>query len=460
MNDPLKVLVDTVQKLLRRGAHRNLRKILAGTRAQDIAGLFRYLSERDRLKLFLEIEALEKRAEVLSEIDPDFMPGFLAELPDDELVKLLEEMSSDDTVDVLQYVEEERKAVLLRKMSREEMDEAEDLLRYDPDTAGGIMVPDFFALNEHCTCAEAIQTLQERHEELEMAFYVYVVNEHDHLVGVISLRQLVVTAPETPLKDIMETEVVRVSTTDDQEIVARLVARYNLLAIPVVDPSNRLVGIITVDDVIDVFREEATEDMFKMAGAGEAVVGEGAGGILRAARSRLPWLFASWLGGIAASTLLVNFSDRLAKVAVLAAFIPIILGMGGNVGTQSLTVVTRGLALGKVTGPQVFRVVTREVLVGLTCGLVYGSLLAMAAVGFSWLTEGVITNETGLFAVTVGFSLCSAMVIAAMVGGSVPIVLQKLSIDPAVATGPFVTTSVDLLGIIVYFNVAHLLLNI
>jgi len=460
MNDPLKVLVDTVQKLLRRGAHRNLRKILAATRAQDIAGLFRYLSERDRLKLFSEIENIETRAEVLSEVDPELMPGFLAELPDDELVTLLEAMSSDDTVDVMQHIDEERKAVLLRKMTREEMDEAEDLMRYDPDTAGGIMVPDYFALDEGCTCAEAILTLQERHEELEMAFYVYVINEHEHLVGVISLRQLVVTAPETPLKAIMETEVVRVVTTDDQEIVARLVARYNILAIPVVDDSNRLVGIITVDDVIDVFREEATEDMFKMAGAGESVIGEGAGGVFRSARGRLPWLFASWIGGIMASSILFSYSERLGKVAVLAAFIPIILGMGGNVGTQSLTVVTRGLALGRIAGPQVVGVVIREVLVGLTCGVVYGVLLSIAATIFTYITAGSISHDTALFAMTVGISLCAAMVIAATVGATVPILLQKLGFDPAVATGPFVTTSVDLLGIVVYFNVAHLLLNI
>lgn len=460
MADSLKVLADSVQKLMRRNAQRNLRKILEGSRPQDLAGLLGYLPEHDRIKIFLEIPDRETRAEVLAEINIEILPTFLEALSDEELVPLLEEMFSDDTVDILEFIPEERKNALLRKMRREDMDEAEELLRYDPDTAGGIMVPDFFALPELTTCKQAIETLQQRNDELEMAFYVYVINEHEHLVGVLSLRQLVISPPNAPLAEIMETEVVRVQTSDDQEAVARLVARYNILAIPVVDDTNRLVGIVTVDDVIDVIREEATEDILKMAGAGDANTEFAFSSVWRSTRSRIPWLFASWLGGLLASSIIYSYEERLARIAILAAFIPIVLGMGGNVGTQALTVVTRGLALGHISGPHIPRTVGREVLVGLSCGATYGGLLGAAATGFAAFKAGAFQLDALLFGATIGFSLCTAMVIAALVGSTVPMILQRLSIDPAVATGPFVTTSVDVLGIVVYFNLASLLLGI
>lgn len=456
-NDPLKVLVDTIQKLERRGAQRSLKKILDGTRPADLARLLRLLPEHQRHGVFQKIESAEERALVLSEIHEDILPSFLEQLPDEELVPLLEEMFSDDTADILACVSEDRKEQLLRKMRREDMDEAQDLLRYDPESAGGIMVPDAFSLSEDTTCQEAIATLQAQHDDLEMAFYLYVVNQHEHLVGVVSLRQLVISPPSASLSSIMETDVVRVLTSDDQEVVARMVARYNLLALPVVDEHNRLVGIVTVDDVIDVIREEATEDMLKMAGAGESFDT----GVLQSTRSRLPWLFASWIGGVGASLIIHGFEEQLSKVALLAAFIPVILGMGGNAGTQSLTVVTRGLALGRIQIHEVMKVVGRETGTGALCGSVYGLLLGVVG-GFMSRGDAQLAEYGGSleFAITIGVSLGAAMMLAAFVGSAVPILFERLSIDPAVATGPFVTTSVDVLGVLFYFGVSVVLLGI
>jgi magnesium transporter len=274
---------------------------------------------------------------------------------------------------------------------------------------------------------------------------------------VLSLRQLVVSAPTATLSSIMEPDVVRVATSDDQEVVARLVARYNLLALPVVDEGNRLVGIITVDDVIDVIREEATEDMLKMVGAGDDFDTS----VPQAVRTRLPWLFASWVGGVGASLIIHGFEARLEQVSLLAAFIPVILGMGGNAGTQSLTVVTRGLALGRIQVNELLRVVTREGATGLLCGAIYGLLLGVVG-GLMARGDQKLAAFGGPmdFGVTIGLSLGAAMLLAALVGSAVPILFQRLSIDPAVATGPFVTTAVDVLGVLFYFGVAVALLGL
>lgn len=462
INEPIKVLVDTVQKLERRNAQRSLHKILSGTRAADLARLLRFLPEHQRARIFLHIESVDVRAEVLSELGEDILADFLEELSDSELVSLLETMSGDDAVDVLEHLPEERKELLLGKMSHEEMNEVEDLMRYDPETAGGIMVPDFFSLHESTTCADAIKELQTVGSELEMAFYLYITNDHGHLVGVISLRQIVMSGAETPLSEVMDPDVVRVRTGDDQEEVARLVARYNLLALPVVDENNRLVGIVTVDDVIDVIREEATEDMLKMAGAGEDLE---TSSVVQATKTRLPWLFASWIGGVGASLIIHGFEEQLSKVSLLAAFIPVILGMGGNVGTQALTVVTRGLALGRIQVGDIFTVIGRESTVGMLCGLVYGLLLGVVG---GILTEASADDllHNGLhfnglhFGLTIGLSMCAATLTAALVGSAVPMIFQRLSIDPAVATGPFVTTSVDVMGVLFYFMMAVQLLGI
>ncbi len=460
-HQPVKVLVDTVVKLERRGAQKSLRKILNGTRPADLARLIRFLPEPHRAKILRQIEDIASRAEVLTEIEHDVLPSILEQLSDDELARLLEEMVSDDAVDVLALLDDERKERLLGLMRREDMHEAELLLRFDPESAGGIMSPDFFSLGESVTVAEAIEFLQTQGSDLEMAFYLYVTNDHDHLVGVVSLRQLVISPPDRPLAEIMEPDVVRVKTSDDREAVSWLVARYNLLALPVVDDSNRLVGIVTVDDVIDVIREEATEDMFRMAGAGDAPIALDASGVLQSIRSRLPWLFASWIGGIGASFIIHGFEEQLAKVALMAAFIPVIIGMGGNIGTQSLTIVTRGLALGQLQADQLLRVVSRELLVGLACGAFYGILLGGVGALVAHLdAENLRFGDPLSFGLTITVSLCAAMVIAAVVGSSVPMLFQRLSIDPAVATGPFVTTAVDVLGVLVYFASASVLLGI
>jgi magnesium transporter len=263
------------------------------------------------------------------------------------------------------------------------------------------------------------------------------------------LRQLVVVAPNTPLKDFMTTEVFSVQTDMDQEEVAKIVARYDILAVPVVDDSNRLVGIVTVDDVIDIFREEATEDMLKMAGVGEEFVETQS--VLKSTRIRMPWLFASCVGGVIAFYIIGRFENTLHKLAYLAAFIPVIMGMGGNIGTQSSTIVVRGLATGRLNIRDIWSVVFKELSIGLILGIIYGCLIAVVAHARYTLVA---------LAIAVGFGIICSMSIAALVGSLVPMVFARINIDPAVATGPFVTTAIDIISVFFYFMIATKLLGI
>ena len=444
-------LRDITQRLLRRNAHGRLQKVLEKTHIADVAAVMRFLNRRERRQVFDLLPDRDAMGEVLSEVDDTIVTELTVGLHDDLLVDLLARMSSDDAADVLGEISEERAEALLRRLKGPD-DDLEGLLRYDEETAGGIMVPDFFSLDETTTAEEAIRQLRTA-AGIEMVFYIYVVNEHGQLVGVVSLRQLVVCPPQARLSDLMETEVISVRDDEDREEVARVVARYNVLAVPVVDGGARLLGIVTVDDVIDVIREEATEDMLKMAGAPDEDLLE-TPTVLHAARVRMPWLMASFLGGVGAALIIGAYETALAEVAALAAFIPIIMGMGGNVGTQSSTLVVRGLATGRVDVRAFNRTVLREMAVGVAMGLFYGLFLALVAfVVYRSDPVGVV----GL-AITVGTSICASMAVAAVVGAGLPLVFHRLAIDPAVATGPFVTTAVDVAGILIYFGVANALI--
>ncbi|MBN1945444.1 MAG: magnesium transporter [Bradymonadales bacterium] len=447
-------LADTVLRLLRRNATKNLARVLDKLRPADIAGLFSRVSDNRWLQLFQLVEPQEKAADVLTEMEIDIQTSFLERLSDIELANLLAIMDSDDAADILEALTEERAAAILALTgTKTELSDAAVLLKYDPDTAGGIMNPDVFALPAAMTAQEAIAELQRRSDELEMVFYLYIINEHGHLVGVCSLRDLVITPPHIQLADLMTTDVLRVTTSTDQEEVARIADRYNLLAVPVVDESNKLVGMITVDDIIDVIRAEATEDMLRMAGITDDSVSERAG-VLDAAKARIPWLLASFIGGILAVFVISSFEETLARIAALAAFIPIVLGMGGNVGTQSSTIVTRGIALGRIEISRLWHVLWREVATGVLCGVVYGLILgAVVAIKYHDFSQPL------LLSVTIGVSLLCSMTIAALVGGGIPLVFERFRIDPAIAAGPFVTTSVDVLGILIFFLIARFALS-
>ena len=447
--DRNKILVESIKRLLRRDALHNLKKIVDKTHAADLSRVFDFLTLPDQHKLFKMISDTEQKGVLFSEMEEDTFLEFAEGLELEEIVSILESMPNDDVADIIGRLPDERSDEILQRMQKEDSEEVEGLLRYEDDTAGGIMVPDFIALGEDITAKEAIESLQKEHQDVEMPFYLYVVNEYENLVGVISLRQLVVVPPQTPLKAFMTTDVFSVKTDMDQEEVARIVARYDILAVPVVDETNKLVGIVTVDDVIDIFRREATEDILKMAGVGEEFVETKS--VLKSTRIRFPWLFASCIGGIVAFYIIGSFEESLKQFAYLAAFIPVIMGMGGNIGTQSSTIVVRGLATGRINIRELWSVVSKELTIGIILGLMYGLLIGAVA-------------QLAFGSMALAFSVCcavlSSMSIAALVGSLVPMVFARINVDPAVATGPFVTTSIDVISVFFYFMIATKLLGL
>ncbi len=449
MHDRNKILTDSIKRLLRRNAVSHLRKLVNKTHAADLSVLFRSLTLAQQRQVFNLIESTEQKGVLFTKMDEDGFVTFAQEMKPEEMAEILETLPPDDVADLLGYLPEEQADAILKKMKKEGSEQVEGLLRYGDETAGGIMVPDFIALRQDMTAQQAIESLREDHEDVEMPFYLYVVDDYNRLVGVSSLRQLVLVPPETPLQQIMSADVFSVQTDMDQEEVAKLVARYDLLAVPVVNHSNELVGIVTVDDVIDILREEATEDILKMAGAGAEFVETKS--VLKSTRIRLPWLFASCLGGILAFFIIGHFEESLSQYTYLAAFIPVIMGMGGNIGTQSSTIVVRGLATGVLHSRDIWLVIGKELCVGFVLGLVYGALIGLVA-----------QMRYSLLAVAgaVGLAVISSMCVAALVGSFVPMVFSRLNIDPAVATGPFVTTAIDIISVFFYFQIATIFLNI
>jgi magnesium transporter len=448
--DRSKILIDSIKRLLRRDATPHLRKIVNKTHAADLSVVFRSLSVYNQRKLFEMIEDLEQKGVLFSELDEDTFMALIEGIDLDNIVGVLEHMPTDDVADLIGRLPDDMSDAFLERMKKKDSEEVEGLLRYGDDTAGGIMVPDFIALREDATAKEAIESLQKEHLDVEMPFYLYAVDEYGKLVGVSSLRQLVVVPPESPLKDFMTTDVFSVQTSMDQEEVAKIVARYNILAVPVVNETNQLVGIVTVDDVIDIFREEATEDILKMAGvSGDEFVETQS--VARSTRIRLPWLFASCIGGIIAFFIIGHFEGSLRKLAYLAAFIPIIMGMGGNIGTQTSTIVVRGLATGRLNIRDTWSVVFKELAIGFILGMVYGFLIGMVA---------QLRYSTIQVAISVGLAVFSSMSVAALVGSLVPMGFARINIDPAVATGPFVTTAIDIISVYFYFEIATTLLGI
>lgn len=444
-----KILVESIKRLLRRDATSHLLKIVKKTHAADLASVFDFLSIQNQRRLFKLINDVSLKGEIFSNLDEDTFLGIVDGMNLDDIVEILDLMPRDDVADLLGCMPVEKSDAILEKMKKEGSKEVEGLLHYEDDTAGGIMVPEFIALQEDTTAGEAIQSLQKEHLDVEMPFYLYVVDANGNLIGVSSLRQLVVVPPNTPLKNFMTTDVFAVKTSMDQEEVAKIVARYDILAVPVVDDTNKLVGIITVDDVIDIIREEATEDILKMVGVGEEFVETTS--IFKNIKMRMPWLFASCIGGIIASFIIGYFQSSLSKLAYLAAFIPVIMGMGGNIGVQSATITVRGLATGRLSIRDLWSVVSKQILVGLMLGLFYGFIVGLVA---------QLKYSRELFALAVGLGVLSSMTLAALAGSLVPMTLAKINIDPAVASGPFVTTAIDIISVSFYFIIATTLLGI
>ena len=443
------VLRDTFRRLLRRHAKTNIVKLIDKTHPADLALIFRYFNDTEQDSIFSSMSASEETVEFLNELDESITTRLIENETPSRLAEILEEASSNEQAYLMGLVNDKFAASVINLLQVEEQEELEEMMGYPEDSAGILMHTDVFTLHQDTKAREAIYALQDQ-EEAEMVFYLYSLDDDGRLAGVISLRDLVTTPGDTMLKDIMSKNIQAVRPETDQEEVARIVSQYNFLAVPVVDSDEKLLGIVTVDNVVDVIREEATEDFLQLAGAGkdrEILLKSS----WENARIRLPWLFASWIGGIVAAFIIGVFDNILENSIALAAFIPVIIGMGGNVGTQSSTIIVRGLATGRVSFENSITVLFKEMRVGLILGILYGMLL-----GFFAIFQFIDTSP--MLGVVVGLSICVSMILAATIGSLVPLILNRFEIDPAIATGPFVTTAIDIMGVAFYFLIARSLL--
>jgi magnesium transporter len=443
------LVLDSVKRLLRIGATANLLNLLQKQHPADLAQIFSDLADKDREAAFSLLTERNGRLamEAVSELGPEAGAALLATRSAEEIAKLAQEIPSDDAAALIDYLPEDLSAAVLDLMRPKESGVVENLLEYDEQTAGRIMNPHVFALNEDMTVGEAITELQSA-RDVEMVFYLYVVDERRHLVGVVSLRRLLLVSPETPLKRIMTADLLSVRVDTDQEEVARLVASYNLLAIPVVDEENKLVGVITVDDVIDVIKDEATEDIYRLAGvAGDERAFTPAGESLR---KRLPWLGVNLVTAFMAASVVALFEGTISKITALAVFMPIVAGMGGNAATQTLTVIVRGIALGEVSWGNARKALLKEAVVGIGNGMVLG----VVAAGVAWATRG---NPT--LGLVLGMAMMINMFVAATAGTLVPLGLRALNIDPALASSVFITTLTDVFGFFSFLGLATLFMS-
>jgi len=445
------VILDMVRRLNRRGAIEHLMKLIQKTHPADMAWVYRHLTETERTAVFNIIVKTNSVGQFLSELDGLLVTDLVKGLTPQYMAEILSDMPSDDAVDILEVLPDTIADEIREHMGKKDRDEVEELLQYDPETAGGLMSPDFMYLDEEMVIGDAIKSVQKRSAEKEMVFYLYITHGDHKLSGVVSLRELLMHPTERKLKEIMNPNVISVTTDTDQGEVAHVVSKYNILAVPVVDSNYTLVGIVTVDDIIDVIREEASEEFLQMAGAGkdrEILLKS----TRKSALIRAPWLFASWLGGVTVMVIIGSFQNELARVIALASFIPIVLGMGGNIATQSSTIVVRGLATGRINLDEPFRVIFKEMRVGLILGLIYGLFLGIIAfLGFS---------EPAYLGIVVGLSIFFNMTMSATLGTMIPLILKRFDVDAAIATGPFVTTSMDILGTLTFFSIAKVFLNL
>lgn len=438
------LVVDSVKRLLRIGANANLLNLLQKQHPADLAQVFGELPERDRHSAFnILVERNSRLAmESVSELGPEAGAALLSDRSAEEIAKLVQEIPSDDAAALIDHLPEDLSGAVLELMRRRESEAVENLLEYAEQTAGRIMNPNVFALAEDMTVGEAITALQSA-RDVEMVFYLYVVDARRHLVGVVSLRRLLLVSPETPLKRIMTTDLISARVDTDQEEVARQVASYNLLAIPVVDEENKLAGVITVDDVIDVIKDEATEDIYRLAGVGgdERVFTPPAESL----RKRLPWLGINLATAFLAASVVALFQGTISKVVALAVFMPIVAGMGGNAATQTLTVIVRGIALGELTWSNSRKALLKEAVVGFGNGMSLGLVTAIVA----WLMKG-----DPILGLLLGAAMVINMFVAATAGTVIPLGLRALKIDPALASSVFITTLTDVFGFASFLGLA------
>jgi magnesium transporter len=445
----LRIVISSARKFINMGSLTRLWNLVKNIHAADISSIMDHFVTREKLILFniLYEKDKEKSAEVLSELDPEDAAQILQQLPLNQITDLFQVIPSDDIPPILQQLPEELQEAILCEMEEEPSEEVKELLHYEDETAGRIMSHDFYALNQDTNVSDAITAMQ-LEGDVESAFYLYVVDDDMHLVGVVSLRQVLFARPNTKLKDIMNTDLISVRTETDQEEVARNVADYNLVAIPVLDTESVLVGVVTVDDVIDVIDKEATEDMYKMVSLDTSDRVQDSA--FTSLKKRLPFLIFSLLTASLAPFVVNHFTETIEKFVTLAVFMPLVMALGGIAGNQTIAIIVREIALGQADWLTAKKALGKEILVGIGNGLIIGAILA--AVSYALI-------QNPYMGLVVGLSIIINLFVAALLGTLIPLFLKLIKLDPALGSVNLLTMCTDSIGILSLFGLGTFFLK-
>jgi magnesium transporter len=443
-------LVGEIQQLIREREREGIRGLAERVGPAEWADLIPELDSGE-IAVLLQWLPDDEVPQVFEELDPATAASILRTLTQPEAAAVLEGMDPDDAADVLENLPDTDVDQILVRMKAEDAAEIRRLAGYEPDTAGGLMTPEFVAVESTATSAQAIGAIRGLVDDAETVSYVYVIDGKRHLLGVLSLYRLLLSPADTPVVELMAPTTVRVRASADQETAARLLTDRNLVAIPVVDDDDHLLGIITEDDVADVLEAEATEDIERLGGSQPLNQPYRLASVPLLVRKRVGWLLLLFIGGAYTGSVLAEFQDELTNVVALSFFIPLLIGTGGNIGSQTVTLIVRAMALNEVALRDLVWIVLKELRVGFVLGAV------MALVGFAraWLLG--VGPDIGL---VVSVSILAISLWSAMVAAALPLVLRRLRVDPAVVSAPLITTLVDGTGLIIYFEIARLVLRL
>lgn len=443
----LEEILDRIESALDQKDLETATVLLQALRVADQAILVNELDEEDTLALLPHLPPADS-ADILEELDDEYAAELVAELPTATVVRIVDEMEPDEAADLLGDLEPEQARAVLAAM--EDPHEVRPLLLHADESAGGLMTSEYLALRRRMTAAEALQAIRVWNPEAESIYYFYVVDAYGHLVGVLTLRELVMADPLSPVNDIMETEVISVVAGTDQEEVARLTSRYGLLALPVVDAENRLIGVITVDDVLGVLEAEATEDIQRMGGAQPLERPYLDTPVLSVTQKRIGWLLLLFVTESLTGSVLRHFEEEIQAVVALSFFIPLLIGTGGNAGSQTTSTIIRALAVGDINVRDAFHALWHELRTGLLLGL------GMSVVAYF---RALMWGTTSQLAITVAVSIMAIVVWANMLGALLPLLAARLKIDPTVVSGPAMSTLVDATGLFIYFTIARIIIG-
>ncbi len=440
-------ILDDIQYLIKKGQTNFVLNIIADMHPADIAEIMGHLDEDERRAIF-NLLPPELASDVLAELEENVKEDILKGMNTEQIAEMIHEMDSDDAADIVSELPVEQASEVLKRVPEESSEEIQELLLYPEDTAGGIMAKEYVAVNANSTVRDAIEEIRKHYQDVEDVYHVYVIDDFGVLVGMVSLRDLILANPDTRVREIMKEDVVSVDSDMDQEEVARLFRKYNLVSAPVVNKRHKLIGRITIDDVVDVIDEEIDEDLGKIAGTGEESVLEDS--VLEISRARLPWLILSFVGEIISAFILSSFSATMEKIITSAFFIPIVMAMGGSSGQQSSIIVVRGLATGEISFKDTGRRLFREIRVALLNGFVLGALIFMII---------SLWQHDPTFGLILGSTLIIVVLNASFIGATIPLIFKKFNIDPALATGPFIATFNDVVGLLIYFSMLSFFLQ-